>query len=289
MSFVSNRPVSRTASIVRSIVYLYRDRDIPFLAGSVAYAAFVSLIPLVLLLLILATAIGGESFRGYVLTIAEQYLTPSALALIEEAITDTPSQLGFSIFGGLALLWAVLKVFRTLDVAFSNLYGAENDTGFVRRLRNGLVVLGAMTVAILTMLGVGTLLALAPSLSMIDSSTPTVRVLSFVALVLGLTVAFLPMYYVFPNVSMRLRDAVPGALVAAVGWTVLQGLFQVYVSMASPSRLYGVIGGVILFITWLYFGAVIVLLGGATNAALSGWSRPATTGTPGRPTATTEP
>jgi membrane protein len=39
--------------------------------------------------------------------------------------------------------------------------------------------------------------------------------------------------------------------------------------MTSASELYGVIGGVILFITWLYFGAVIILLGAATNVVLA--------------------
>jgi membrane protein len=38
--------------------------------------------------------------------------------------------------------------------------------------------------------------------------------------------------------------------------------------MTSAGDLYGVLGGVFLLITWLYFGAIIILLGGATNVAL---------------------
>jgi len=273
VSLVSGRPVSRTVTVVRSIVDLYRDRDIPFLAGSVAYAAFVSLIPLVLLLVIVASAVGGESFRQYVIDLAAQYLTPSALGIVESSITDSSSQVGFSLLGGVALLWAVLKVFRTLDKAFSELYSAETSDGFLRQIKDGLVVVGTMTVAIVGMVALGTLVALAPSLSLTVTDPPVVRALTFVALVVGLTVAFLPMYYVFPNVSVSLREVVPGAVVAALGWTILQSLFQVYVSLASPGRLYGVIGGVILFITWLYFGAVVVLLGGAVNVVLSGRAR----------------
>jgi membrane protein len=47
-------------------------------------------------------------------------------------------------------------------------------------------------------------------------------------------------------------------------------VFQIYVSFSQPSQLYGVIGGVILFITWLYLGSVVILLGAATNIILSG-------------------
>lgn len=80
---------------------------------------------------------------------------------------------------------------------------------------------------------------------------------------------------------MTLRKALPGAAVAAVGWTLLQALFQVYVSMTSGAQLYGVLGGVILLITWLYFGSVVVLLGAATNVVLSGRYRRADYGESG--------
>lgn len=275
MSLVSDRPVGRVATVLRSILRLYRDRDIPFLAGSVAYSAFVSVIPLVLLVLIAASVLGGAAFREYVLGVTEQYLTPAALGVIEQSIPGAADSLGFSLFGLVALLWAVLKVFRTLDKAFSDLYNATIDAGILEQLRDGVVVLGAMTAAVLTMVGVGALVAFAPSVPLgFGLAPPVLRVVGFVALVVGLTVAFLPMYYVFPDVDVTVREVLPGAVVAAVGWTLLQGGFQVYVSLTSASRLYGVVGGVILFVTWLYFGAVVVLLGAATNVVLAGREPP---------------
>ena len=268
--------MSRVATVVRSVVALYRERDIPFLAGSVAYSAFVSLIPLLLLLLIAASVFGSEALRGYVIDVTSRYLAPDAVVVIEQSITRGADRVGFSLLGFVALLWSVLKVFRTLDKAFSELYSARIDAGIVEQLRDGTIVLGAMTAAVLAMVAVGALIALGPGLldgiaapdgagwlGGVGFRLPLVRVAGFPGLVVGLTVAFLPMYYVFPDVEVSLREALPGAAFAAVGWTLLQAAFQVYVSLSSASRMYG---------------AVAVLLGGATNVVLAGRER-ALTGT----------
>jgi len=274
MSLAARRPVNRAVTFVRSLVSVYRTRDVPFMAGSVAYAAFVSLVPLLLLALVVASVLGGESLEGYVLATTEQYLTPSARDLVQQSLDQAQSRLQLSIISGVALLWATLKVFRSLDTAFAELYAVETDVSLVDQVIDGLLVLGGMAMAFLAMIAVGAVVAVAPTFSVgARTGIPVVRILGFAGLISGLVLAFLPMYYFFPNVEMTVARALPGATVAAVGWTLLQALFQVYVSMSSTSELYGVLGGIILFITWLYFGSVVILLGGATNAILAGHHR----------------
>jgi membrane protein len=266
--------VNRLVTLVRSIVSVYRDRDIPFLAGSVAFSAFLSLLPIVLLLLIVASVLGGEAFRQYALNSAEQYLTPSTLGVVDQSLSQAGERIGFSIFGIVALLWTVLRVFRSLDTAFSTLYRASRDSNILEQLRDSVIIFGTMTVAILTAIAVGAVLAFTPDLlPEIETGVPLIRIAISLALIVGLTVVFLPMYYVFPDVDVTVREVVPGAVFAAVGWTLLQGGFRICISMSSAGQLYGVIGGVILFLTWLYFGAVILLLGGALNVVLAGRER----------------
>ncbi len=89
-------------------------------------------------------------------------------------------------------------------------------------------------------------------------------------LVGGLTIAFLPMYYFFPDVDVSVREVLPGVLVAAVGWAALQSLFQVYVALSSSSDSAGPIGAILLLLTWLYFGGLILLVGAVVNATRSG-------------------
>lgn len=87
-------------------------------------------------------------------------------------------------------------------------------------------------------------------------------------MILGLSIVFIPIYYVFPDVDLSLAMVLPGAVVAAIGWALLRTGFGLYVTHSSTQDLYGVIGGVILLITFLYFGAVVILIGATTNAVL---------------------
>ena len=260
--------VSRTTSVLRAIFTEFREKNVSFMAGSIAYSAFVSLLPTLLLALIVASAVGGQAFANRVVQLTQQYLTPAAQGLVSSALTSASQQTSLSIIGLVALLWSVLKVFRGLDVAFSSLYQSEGKNGILDQVEDGLIVLIGIGVAVGAMVGAGALVAFLPEF-------PYIGLLSSALLVVALGLAFLPIYYVFPDTDVSVGAVLPGTVVAAIGWTLLQAVFRVYVSYSSTSQLYGVLGGVILLVTWLYFGALILLIGVAVNVVLEGRSEAA--------------
>jgi membrane protein len=77
------------------------------------------------------------------------------------------------------------------------------------------------------------------------------------------------MYYVFPDVDLRVVEVLPGTVLAAVGLTALESLFRVYVALSSTGETYGVIGSVVVLVTWLYFNGLVLLLGVVVNAVLT--------------------
>jgi len=113
------------------------------------------------------------------------------------------------------------------------------------------------------MVFVGSILAAIPM-------TVSASVVGTIVLVFGLFVSFLPLYVVLPAERMNVRAALPGAVFVTVGWVVLQGLFQVYLSMAPRFELYGLIGGILVLVMWFYFAAVLLLLGAGLNVVLAG-------------------
>lgn len=90
--------------------------------------------------------------------------------------------------------------------------------------------------------------------------------------VLVLIVAFLfsILYWAAPNVQHpRLRWVTPGGLIAVVLWLVASGLFALYVAnFASYNKTYGALGGVIVFLVWLWLSNLVLLLGAEINAEL---------------------
>jgi len=262
--------VGDATTVGRVIVAEFRERDVPFMAGSLAYSAFVSLLPLLLLIVIALSWIGGDELVTVVLSLTRQYLSPAGQNVVYDALTRASGRVGLSVLGLVALLWGAATLFRRLDTAFAQLYGTEGRRSIRGQVTDALIVITAMAGATLAMLFAGLVFAMVPRI-------PFLGVLNVLFLIAALSAVFYPMYYVFPDVDIEPLEAVPGVIVSVVGWTLLQLLFQLYISISSTAELYGVLGGVLLFITWLYFAALIFLLGGVANVVLAG-RHPSNTG-----------
>ena len=109
--------VSRTS--IQSIVQDIQEKDIPFLAASVAYYAFVSLIPLLLLLVVAVTVIGGPQLANQLATQATGSLPQGSRGLIRTALSGQRGAGGAAGLGLIALLWSALKIVRGISTAFA--------------------------------------------------------------------------------------------------------------------------------------------------------------------------
>jgi membrane protein len=61
----------------------------------------------------------------------------------------------------------------------------------------------------------------------------------------------------------------PGSLMAVVLWIIASALFAFYVAnFGSYNKTYGALGGVIVFLTWLWITNNVILLGAEVNAEI---------------------
>jgi membrane protein len=245
-----------------AIVEEVRRQDLPFLAASLAFYAFVSLLPLLLLVLVAATLVAGDAIADHLIALTRLYLSPTGQDLLADAITEAAGWVGSSILGLVVLVWSAFRIFLGIDIAFAQLYGTTTDDSITGGLRDAIVGLFAIATALFAAAASSAVVALFPDVPYLDALTPLL-------LVAGLVLVFFPLYYVFPDVEMSVREALPGAVVAAVGWAILESLFQFYVSITTLADVFGVIGGALLFLLWLYFGALVLLLGVVVNVVLA--------------------
>lgn len=239
--------------------------NLSLLAAAIAYFAFVSAVPLVVLGVLIATTVGGVALADQVVALAGQFLAPAGEDLIRSAVTARQGAGGVTAVGLVVLLWGALKGFRAMDQAFSVVYGTANDQSLPASIRDAVVALSAVG------LGMAATILLGAAVAVLDWTAG--GFLGTVALVPTLFVVFLPLYYLFPDVDLAVRDVVPGTALVAVGWTILGSGFAIYAATVAGTSVYGLLGGVLLALTWLYFGALLLLLGAATNAVRSGHSR----------------
>ncbi len=252
--------------VARRVVGVSRDRNITFLAASVAYYGFVSLLPLLLLVVAVGSLVGGEAFAQLVVRQIQGVLSESGREVVHMALTNSEGRTGAGVASVVVLTWGALRLFRGLSLAFAEAYGTPGEPSLV-----GQVVDGAVTVALLG-LTVGLLVAVGyvVGLSGVVDALPYSGVVATLGLFVGLVVAFLPLYYVLPPITVSLGEALPGAAFAAAGWVVLEVGFGIYAANAGQYQAYGILGAVLLLVTWLYFAGLAFLVGAVVNAVLAG-------------------
>lgn len=254
--------MNRTVTRAREIVALVQTQQLPFLAAAIAYYAFLSIVPLLVVTMVVVTAVAGDTLATELVESLDRFLTPEATELLESTLVDAPGRGGVTLLGTVLLLWGALRVFRGLDIAFSQVYDTTLHKPLPEQVLDAFLVFAAVLLAVGATVLASVVLSLSPiGLAGFGSSA---------GLLVVLPVVFYPLYYVFPAEDVTPREAVPGAVFAGVGWTMLGTVFGIYASQAGSFELYGVLGGVLLLLVWFYFAGLVLLVGAALNAILAG-------------------
>ncbi len=256
---------------VWAIAARYEGDELPTHAGALTYGAFLSLPPLLLL---------AASVTGFVIDDpAKQEQVIGSLVDLIPGLDAVAASLVHSLVEG--------RVAVGLIAIPSVLWAAS---GFVARLRHALgVVFGTrwtglisgrfrgMIVGIPLLAGVLVVLALPGSVSRLVGSgvlSVLVEVLTYVAVLVGGVAFFVVVFrFLTPQCPLSWRDHLPGAVMATVGWLLLQGIGGLYVDrvVARGSALYGALGAVFGLLAFLYAAAYLLLLSAELSEVL--WER----------------
>ncbi len=261
--------VDRTVTVVRQVADSAESDRITFIAAGLAYYALISLVPLLLLALVVTSFVGDPELVETIVAEVSRTIGPGIGNTLREALLGAAGRGGATIFGLAVLLWSGLKLFRGLDIAFSEAYGNPGPTSILEQLRNAAVTLAAVGVGVAATVVAGAVIAGLGIDTAVEGYDP-VGIVGTIVLVVTLCVVLLPLYYVLPGPDVSIGEALPGAILAAVGWTALQTGFRIYASVAGGYEAYGLLGGVLLLVTFLYFGGLVLLVGAVFNAVLSG-------------------
>ncbi len=270
----ANRPASFLVGVYRK----YGDDRAGRLTAVIAYYGFFSVFPA---LLALVTILGfvlqdNQSLRE---DIREGVI--GQLPVIGDYVSDAASRpvtgnTAALVIGVVTALWAGMAAMQASQDAMNIIWDVprrDDPSFFAKRARSllMLVVLGGL------LLG-GSLL------TQVVSNIGGVNVVARAVLFLGtlaLNIAVLLVgYRVLTAESRPWRDFLPGAVVAGVGYQVLQLVGQLYVNhvLKGAQDVYGTFATVIGLLSWLYLLAQNFVIGGEINvvAAKRLWPRPLT-------------
>jgi membrane protein len=234
-----------------------------FLAASVTYYAFFSIFPLLLVLVtLLGYALQGDpDLQRRVLdsALADFPVIGPQLKTNVHSLRGSAPALAVGI--GVAV-WAGTGVALALENALDHVWGVP-----IRRRANPLLARLRALIWIAVLGGVTLIGTVLGSASAFATYGPAVRVAAvIISLAINLAV-FLAVFRVLTSHSPSWRDVLPGALVAAVAWEILQlaGGYIVDHQLRHASSTYGVFAIVIGLLSWLYLAANVTLLSAEIN------------------------
>lgn len=252
----------RVGSLARAVLHEVRVENVTFLAGSIAYHAFVSLLPLLVLVVFLLSATGNTGLESSFETLVRSALTPDAGEELLDELRRASRSRSLSVVGLGVVVWGALRIFRGLDTAFSAIYETESENDFLDQLADGVLVLLLFAAAVVI---AAALQRAVPE----RGAGPLWWLFHRLSLTAVLVVTLLPMYYVFPDAGVSVREVLPGALLAAGGLTAFESLFRFYIEWSGRQPEQSVVAAILVFLTWLYVSGLVVLVGAAVNAVLA--------------------
>ena len=250
--------LSFLATVLREMYEL----DVKYPAAAVAYYAFLSLLPM----LVVVLAVIGEQMAVQVFELTPAFLTPDAQLLIHESLTSAEGRTHALVLAFVVLVWCLGNIAVGLQTALARIDGRSSPGSGRELVVGAAVVIGVLLAAIVAVGVVSALPSLVPGL-------PVVELVGSILLFATLTAAFTPLYRTCCR-SRTVLAVLPGALIAAGSWTVLQTVVQFYAANAGQFALYGVLSSVLLLVTSLYVAALALLVGAIVNETLSreAWS-----------------
>ncbi len=236
-------------------------------AASLGYHAFNTLVPLALFLVIGLSLFGGTDQAARVVESTTGVGSTQVRSLVRSVVKTRTGRFRAAALAFLILAWSAVRTFRATNGAFVSIYGTREGTRWTERAVD--IALATVTIPLaLVLVGVG-------GVAVTFAGDGFVwRIVSPFVLFAALVVAFLPMYYLFPAADVTVREVLPGATFAAAVWTLSGLFFRFYATISGSVHFYGVAGGLLLLLTWLYLGGLVVLVGAIVNAVLAGRTEP---------------
>lgn len=256
-----------------------RDR-VSVAAGAFAYRWFLSIFPLIIALLGIASVVtiphSVVTALVHGVTVA---LPSSAASVVTASLSDTQHHggggLAATVVASAVALWSSLSGMVVVEEGLDMAFGLRADRTFVVRrlvavpLLASSVVLGGAASA-LTVFGspLGRLFRSVVPLHgrLFTLSWDTLRwvvALTLVNLLLSV------IYSLAPNRGVRWRWTSPGTAIATLTWAAVSLGFSLYTStFGSFASTYGAFAGVAILIFWLYLSGLAILMGAEVDAVL---------------------
>ncbi len=262
--------------VLKRIVREFRDDNLTDWAAALTYYAILSIFP-ALLVLVSVLGLIGESATDPLLDNLANLAPGPAQEIFTSAIENLNRSQGGAgvlfVVGLAGALWSASGYVGAFMRASNSIYEVEEGRPFWKlrpvQIAITLVMVILLSIGAMAVVLTGPLAEEVGNVIGVGSAAVTAwDIAKWPALILLVSLMLSVLYWAAPNVKQPgFRWLTPGGVLAVVVWVVASAAFAFYVAnFGSYNKTYGTIGGVIVFLTWLWISNIAVLLGAELNA-----------------------
>jgi len=244
--------------------------DSAIMAAAIAYFALLSLFPIALLSISIASFNIAPLIDQQLVMQELEFVAPALGQLlgknISEIIRERGPVTGIAFVG---LLWSASTIFYVLTQILNQIWGIKRRRAIWKR--RGLSILFVLA-------SVGPILILASfASSMIanlrtwlpDQVIPIGDGIMFGVAILLDVALFMVLYKLLPHGAATWREILPGAIGAGLLWELAKKAFLSFVSayLSVSNLIYGSVAAIIAFLVWAYLSSLIFLFGAFLSVA----------------------
>jgi membrane protein len=270
--------VRRWWPVLKRTVAEFREDNLTDWAAALTYYSVLAIFPALIVLVSILGLVGESATQPLIDNLGTVAPGP-AKDIFTSALKNLQGDQGAAgvlfVVGLVGALWSASGYVAAFMRASNAIYDMEEGRPVWKTLptRVGLtvVLLALLAISTIAVVLTGGLAERAGDLVGLGSTAVTVwNIAKWPVLLVVVSFMFALLYWAAPNVKHPgFRWISPGGILAVVGWLIASGAFALYVSnFGSYNKTYGALGGVVVFLVWLWISNIMVLLGAEFNAEL---------------------
>jgi membrane protein len=254
------------------------------LGASLAFYAVLSLAPLVILTIALASLfIGLTAAQRDVLLQFQELLGPAGANAVQSMIVSSQNVRAGSIasaLGLLTLLFGASQVFAELQAALNKIWEADaaRTNGILALIRRRFLSFGlVLAIGLLLLVSLILSAALAALGTYMRGALPLPEWLlqgfDFLLSVAGTSALFALIFDYIPDAQTDWRHSWIGGLVTAGLFSLGKSLIGLYLGKAGIGSAYGAAGSLVVVVVWVYYSSQIFFFGAEFTHVLTQYDR----------------
>jgi membrane protein len=266
------------AGVLKRTIKEFKEDNLTDWAAALTYYGILSIFPLLLVLVSILGLVGQSATQPLIDNLGKVAPGP-ARDIVTSAIQNLQQSRGAAgvlfIVGIAGALWSASGYIAAFIRASNAIWDVEEGRPIWKTIPLRLVIT-LITVILLAVMAIAVVLTgpLAEQVGNIvglgSTAVTAWDIAKWPVLILIISFLFAFLYWAAPNVRHpRFQWVTPGGLLAVLIWIIASAAFAFYVAnFGSYNKTYGALGGVIIFLVWLWISNTVILLGAEFNAEI---------------------